>query len=142
DGADAFAARRKTLEELRALVEEQWEGETHFAGAPYIEMAASSSSRSDIERLSPIVIGVLALASMLLLGSVTAAVLNLLVTGLGVALIMGAHGRFDEALTIVSSSTPVMMVALGGAFGVHMLAGYQRRQGSSQQRASETLREL
>src|SRR5690606_5053753 len=74
--------------------------------------------------------------------SVTAAVLNLLVTGLGVALIMGAHGRFDEALTIVSSSTPVMMVALGGAFGVHILAGYQRRQGSSQQRASETLREL
>ena len=142
DGAEAFAARRKTLEDLRGLVEDQWEGQAHFAGAPYIEMAASSSSRADIERLSPIVIGVLALASMLLLGSVTAAVLNLLVTGLGVALIMGAHGRFDEALTIVSSSTPVMMVALGGAFGVHVLAGYQRRKGSSRERASETLREL
>lgn len=137
-----FTARRETLEQLRALVEDQWEGELHFAGAPYIEIAASSSSRTDIERLSPIVIGVLALASMLLLGSVTAAVLNLLVTGLGVMLIMGAHGRFDEALTIVSSSTPVMMVALGGAFGVHILAGYQRRKGSSRARASETLREL
>ncbi|HVI01095.1 MAG TPA: MMPL family transporter, partial [Enhygromyxa sp.] len=142
EGAEAYAARRKTLEDLRALVEESWDGQAHFAGAPYIEMAASSSSRSDIERLSPIVIGVLAVASALLLGSVTAAVLNLLVTGLGVALIMGAHGRFDEALTIVSSSTPVMMVALGGAFGVHILAGYQRRQGSSRARASETLREL
>ena len=142
EGAEAFAARRKTLEDLRGLVEDQWEGETHFAGAPYIEMAASSSSRSDIERLSPIVIGVLAVASMLLLGSVTAAVLNLLVTGLGVALIMGAHGRFEEALTIVSSSTPVMMVALGGAFGIHVLAGYQRRKGTSRERASEALREL
>lgn len=141
-GPEAFAARRKTLEDLRALVEAQWDGQAHFAGAPYIEMAASSSSRTDIERLSPIVIGVLALASMLLLGSVTAAILNLIVTGLGVALIMGAHGRFDEALTIVSSSTPVMMVALGGAFGVHILAGYQRRKGSSRARASETLREL
>ncbi|MCA9699758.1 MAG: MMPL family transporter, partial [Myxococcales bacterium] len=117
DGAEAFAKRRETLEQLRALVEDQWEGEAYFSGAPYIEMAASSSSRTDIEKLSPIVIGVLAVASALLLGSVTAAVLNLLVTGLGVALIMGAHGRFDEALTIVSSSTPVMMVALGGAFG-------------------------
>jgi uncharacterized protein len=142
DGAEAFAARRETLERLRGLVEDQWTGQAHFAGAPYIEMAASSSSRSDIERLSPIVIGVLALASMLLLGSVTAAILNLLVTGLGVALIMGAHGRFDEALTIVSSSTPVMMVALGGAFGMHILAGYQRRKGSSRERASATLREL
>jgi uncharacterized protein len=142
EGAEAFAARRQTLEDLRALVEARWDGHAHFAGAPYVEMAASSSSRIDIERLSPIVIAVLALASMALLGSVTAAVLNLVVTGLGVALIMGAHGRFDEALTIVSSSTPVMMVALGGAFGVHVLAGYQRRKGSSRERASATLREL
>ena len=87
-------------------------------------------------------IAVLALASAILLGSITAAVLNLLVTGLGVALIMGAHGRFDEALTIVSSSTPVMMVALGGAFGMHILAGYQRRQGTSVERASGVLDEL
>ncbi|MFO7565628.1 MAG: MMPL family transporter [Enhygromyxa sp.] len=142
EGAEAFAARRKALDDIRALVEREWDGQAHFAGAPFIEMAASSSSRTDIERLSPLVIGVLALASMLLLGSVTAAILNLLVTGLGVALIMGAHGRFDEALTIVSSSTPVMMVALGGAFGVHILAGYQRRKGSSRARASATLREL
>ena len=142
DGAEAFAKRRQTLDDLRTLVETSWDGQAHFSGAPYIEMAASSSSRTDIERLSPIVIGVLALASAGLLGSVTAAVLNLLVTGLGVALIMGAHGRFDEALTIVSSSTPIMMVALGGAFGMHILAGYQRREGSSQERASGTLREL
>ena len=142
DGPAGFTARRETLEALRGVVEDSWEGDAYFAGAPYVEMAASSSSRSDIERLSPIVIGVLALASMLLLGSVTAAVLNLLVTGLGVALIMGAHGRFEEALTIVSSSTPVMMVALGGAFGVHILAGYQRQQGTSQERAAATLREL
>lgn len=141
-GPEAFAARRKTLTDMRTLVAEQWEGQSHFAGAPYVEMAASESSRHDIERLSPIVIGVLALASMLLLGSVTAAVLNLLVTGLGVALIMGAHGRFGEALTIVSSSTPVMMVALGGAFGVHILAGYQRYTGTSKARASAVLREL
>lgn len=141
-GSEAFAARRKTLEDLRGLVETQWEGESYFAGAPYVEMAASSSSRADIEKLSPIVIGVLALASALLLGSITAAVINLLVTGLGVALIMGAHGRFDEALTIVSSSTPVMMVALGGAFGMHILAGYQRRQGSSLERATGVLDEL
>lgn len=142
DGPEAFAARRQTLDDLRALVESDWDGEAYFAGAPYVEMAASSSSRTDIERLSPIVIGVLAIASALLLGSISAAFLNLLVTGLGVALIMGAHGRFEEALTIVSSSTPVMMVALGGAFGVHMLAGYQRHQGTSQERASKTVREL
>lgn len=142
DGPEAFAARRQTLDGIRQAVATHWSGQVHLTGAPFIEMAASESSRGDIERLSPIVIGVLALASALLLGSLSAAILNLLVTGIGVGLIMGAHGVFGEPLTIVSSSAPVMMVALGGAFGMHMLAGYQRQLGSPRERASATIREL
>ena len=57
-------------------------------------------------------------------------------------LIVGAHGVFGEPLTIVSSSLPVMMVALGGAFGVHILAAFQRYRGSGKERASAVLREL
>jgi predicted RND superfamily exporter protein len=141
-GADAFAKRRDTLAGIRDSVADGWSGEAHFAGAPFVEIAASNASRTDIEDLSPIVIVVLAAASALLLRSVTAAFLNLLLAGAGVGWIMGAHGRFDEALTIVSSSTPVMMVALGGAFGVHILAGYQRHSGTSRARASAVVREL
>ncbi len=144
DGPEAFARRRETLENIRAAVDEHWgdKGRTYYGGAPFVEMAASNSSRTDIERLSPIVILVLVVASAFLLRSVAAAFLNLIVTGLGVALIMGAHGRFAEPFTIVSSSTPVMMVALGGAFGMHVLAGYQRQEGTSPERASKALREL
>ncbi|MGB1698901.1 MAG: efflux RND transporter permease subunit [Nannocystaceae bacterium] len=141
-GADGFAARVGVLNDVRRTVEEGWDGELHFAGAPFVEMEASVSSRKDIETLSPIVIGVLVVVSAFFLRSLTAAVINLLVTGLGVAIVMGAHGRFDEPLTIVSSSIPVMMIALGGAFGMHMLAGYQRRSGDPKMRASEAVREL
>ena len=63
----------------------------------------------------------LVVASALLLGSLSGAALNLVVTALGVGLVVGAHGRFGEPLTIVSSTTPVMMVALGGAFGMHII---------------------
>ncbi len=148
-GEDRVALRTERLIDLRATVESWatdrgWDGEIHYGGAPFIEDAAARSSRTDIERLSPIVIGVLVLVSGLLLRSLTAAILNVLVTGLGVALIMGAHGTFGEALTIVSSSIPVMMVALGGAFGVHVLAGYQRQPDTlaSGERVAATLREL
>ncbi len=141
-GADGFAQRVQVLNEVRHTVEEGWEGELHFAGAPFVEMEASVSSRQDIETLSPIVIGVLVVVSAFFLRSLTAAVINLVVTGLGVAIVMGAHGTFDEPLTIVSSSIPVMMIALGGAFGMHMLAGYQRRSGDPATRASEAVREL
>ncbi len=136
-------ARAALLSQIREAAESRWEGEVHFTGAPFIEQDAALASRSDIVRLSPIVIGVLVLVSAILLGSLMAAVLNVLVTGLGVGLVMGAHGVFGEALTIVSSSIPVMMVALGGAFGVHVLAGFQRQEGgSSRERASAVVREL
>lgn len=134
--------RGATLQQIRDVVARDWQGESHVGGGPFVEDAAARSSRHDVNRLSPIVIAVLVLVSAALLGSVTAAGLNLILTGLGVGLVMGAHGRFGEPLTIVSSSLPVMMVALGGAFGVHILAGFQRQQGTSRERASATLREL
>ena len=140
--APSMAERGERLETIRAIVRQGWTGETYFGGAPFVEYEAAVASREDIERLSPVVILVLAVASAVLLGSVTGAVLNLLVTGLGVALVVGAHGRFDEPFTIVSSTTPVMMVALGGAFGMHVIAGYRRQQGTSAARASAALREL
>lgn len=139
---DSEIPRATTLQGIRDLVDARWQGEHHVGGAPFVEDAAARASRSDVNRLSPVVIGVLVLVSALLLGSLTAAALNLVLTGLGVGLVMGAHGVFGEPLTIVSSSLPVMMVALGGAFGVHILAGYQRQQGTSRARASATLREL
>jgi predicted RND superfamily exporter protein len=135
-------AREQVLGQIRETVASSWQGESHFGGAPFIEDAAARSSRSDLDRLSPIVIGVLILVSAVLLGSGVAAAINLILTGLGVGLVLGMHGRLGESLTIVSSSMPVMMVALGGAFGVHMLAGYQRHAGTSRERATATLREL
>ena len=142
EGVDAFAARTATLEAIKDATRSAWDGELHFTGAPFIEMEASVSSRADIETLSPIVIGVLVVVSAFFLRSFAAALINLVVTGIGVGLVMGAHGRFHEPLTIVSSSIPVMMIALGGAFGMHMLAGYQRASGSPVERASAAVREL
>jgi predicted RND superfamily exporter protein len=141
-GEGRAEARAETLRGIRAAVDEGWAGPAYYGGAPFIETTASTASREDIERLSPIVIIVLVVVSAVLLRSVTAAVLNLLMTGLGVVLIVGAHGRFGEPFTIVSSTTPVMMVALGGAFGMHILAGYQRQAGTPKERATATLREL
>lgn len=141
-GEEHRARRAEVLATIRETVEATWSGQAYFGGSPFIEDTAARASRADIERLSPVVIGVLVVASAALLGSLTGAVLNLIVTGLGVALVVGAHGRFGEPFTIVSSTTPVMMVALGGAFGMHMISGYQRQEGTARARAAAALREL
>ncbi|MBK8720537.1 MAG: MMPL family transporter [Deltaproteobacteria bacterium] len=134
--------RAARLDAIRETVAAHWDAEAYFGGAPFVEMTAATSSRSDSQRLSPIVIAVLTVVSAILLGSVTGALLNLVVADIGVALVVGAHGRFGEPFTIVSSTTPVMMVALGGAFGMHLISGYQRQQGDAAARASAALREL
>ena len=141
-GGGDGTSRAQRLAEIRRVTAAHWDGEAFFGGAPFIEATAAESSRADIERLSPIVIAVLTITSALLLRSITAALMNLVIAGLGVGLVVGAHGVFGEPFTIVSSTTPVMMVALGGAFGMHLISGYQRRTGPSAERASGALREL
>jgi predicted RND superfamily exporter protein len=139
---DESSSRSERLDAIRDTVTGAWDGEVYFGGGPFIEDNAARSSRTDIERLSPIVIAVLTLTSALLLRSLAAALANLVVTGLGVAMVVGAHGVFGEPLSVVSSTTPVLMVALGGAFGMHLIAGFQRQSGSAPARASASLREL
>jgi len=139
---EGAAGRSDQLDTIRSTVTQAWDGEVFFGGAPFIQDTAARSSRTDIERLSPIVITVLTIASALLLRSLAAALANLLVAGLGVAMVVGAHGVFGEPFSVVSSTTPVLMVALGGAFGMHLIAGFQRQRGSAPARASAALREL
>lgn len=134
--------RQAQLAAIRSRTAELWPHRAYFGGAPFIEDAAAQASRDDIEGLSPIVIVVLAVASAVLLRSVVGAALNLLVTGLGVGGVVGAHAVFGEPFSIVSSTMPVLMVALGGAFGMHIIAGYQRQVGAPPERASAALREL
>ena len=142
EGSERAARREAALAEIRARTEAGWDGRRFYGGAPFAELSAAESSRADISDLSPAVIAVLAVASAVLLRSITAALINLTLAGLAVAWVMGAHAVFGEPLTIVSGTLPVMMVALGGAFGVHMLGGYQRQHGTPRERASATWREL
>lgn len=141
-GAERTERRGRVLEQMRQVVRTGWDGPAHLGGAVVMEEEGAGASRGDVRRLSPIVIGVLVLASAALLGSGVAALLNLVVAGAGVGLVMGALGWLNEPLSIVSSTTPVMVVALGGAFGVHILSGYRRNRGTSPQRASAVVREL
>ncbi|HET6583058.1 MAG TPA: hypothetical protein VFG69_06420, partial [Nannocystaceae bacterium] len=56
---DATGTRSEKLDAIRHVVAERWDGDAFFGGGPFIEDSAARSSRTDIERLSPIVIAVL-----------------------------------------------------------------------------------
>jgi predicted RND superfamily exporter protein len=141
-GEERGEARLRVLEAVRGAVAAEWSGTARLGGAPFAEAEAASSARADLERLSPVVIGVLVVSSAGLLGSWVAAAVNLVFCTAAIALVIGAHGLVGEPLTIVSGTIPVLLVALGGAFGVHVLSGFLRAGGTPGERASQTLREL
>ncbi|RMG99669.1 MAG: hypothetical protein D6705_02845 [Deltaproteobacteria bacterium] len=142
EGADRSRVRATAVEGIRAAVEEAWHGTAYLGGAPFVEHEAAVATRHDLSSLSPMVIAVLAVSSALLLHSVAAAALNLVLAGLAILWVLGLHALFGEPLSIVSNTLPVLMVALGGAFGVHMISGYRRRTGEPRERAAGALREL
>ncbi len=134
--------RSAVLASIRAATASIWPWVAHFGGAPFIEAEAAGASRSDLARLSPIVVLVLGLGSALLLRSVWAAALNLAMVGLSLLCVLGVHTLLDVRLSIVSSTLPVLLVALGGAFGMHMLAAFASVSGTAKERAEQALQHM
>ena len=96
----------------------------HFGGAPFIAEAAANGSQRDLIRLAPWVCLIIVLLIFVSLGSAKAALLALGSVGIGILWTMGLMGALDQPLTLVSTSLPVILVALGSAYAVHLLVWY------------------
>ncbi|HIN85524.1 MAG TPA: hypothetical protein EYN06_03505 [Myxococcales bacterium] len=116
----AAEAIRKALSELEAPAHVR----LHFGGAPFIAESVANGSQRDLRRLAPYVCAVILLLVFLSLGSVRAAILALSTVGLGILWTMGLMGWLNQSLTLVSSSLPVILVALGSAYAVHLLVWF------------------
>jgi len=104
----------------------------HFGGAPFIAEAAANGSQEDLIRLAPYVCGIILLLVLVTIGSPRLAALALATVGLGILWTMGLIGWLGYPRTLVSSSLPVILVALGSAYAVHLLVWY-RTHGASVQ---------
>jgi len=102
----------------------------HFGGAPFIAEAAASGSQEDLLRLSPYVCGIILLLVLITIGSFRLAMLALTTVGLGILWTLGVIGWLGYPRTLVSSSLPVVLVALGSAYAVHLLVWYRTHDGT------------
>ena len=96
----------------------------HFGGAPFIAEEAANGSQRDLRRLAPWVALIIVLLIFISLGSVKAAALALGTVGIGILWTVGLIGLLGYPSTLVSTSLPVILVALGSAYAVHLLVWY------------------
>ena len=97
----------------------------HHGGAPFIAEAAANGSQEDLARLAPYVVGITLALIVLSLGSLLAALYTVLAVGLAILWTLGLMGWLGLPLTLVSTSLPVILVALGSAYAVHLLVWYR-----------------
>jgi predicted RND superfamily exporter protein len=96
----------------------------YFGGAPLISSYIASSAKEDLTSLTPFVILAVIIVVIITLRSFPAAVLSLVTIGIGLTWTLGAMVLLGKDITLVTSSLPMILVALGSAYGIHLLARY------------------
>jgi uncharacterized protein len=103
---------------------EKYEGpETlYVAGSPIIEGTLARLMPQDMKKMAPLVIIVIILVLLIILRSIKGTILNLLVVLLSTIWAFGLMALFDIPVYSVSTMIPIMLIAIGVAYGIHLFS--------------------
>jgi len=101
---------------------QQWEGpeRIHVAGRPIVEGALAELGPADMVRMFPIVVIVMIIVLLLLLRSIRDTLLNMIIVLLGTVAAFGSMALLNVPVYAVDTMIPVMLIAIGVAYGIHM----------------------
>ncbi len=99
--------------------------QVYLGGMPVEMVEASELVMADLRRLMPVAALVVLLVLFLGFRSLRGVILPLGVVALATLWVMGAMGWLQVPLSIVSNVIPVILIAVGTAYGIHMLAHYR-----------------
>lgn len=97
----------------------------YYGGIPVQIQEIDQLLKQDISRLIPIVVLVVLLVLFLGFRSLRAVILPLGVVIISVVWTIGIMGWFGVELSMVSNITPIVLVAVGSAYGIHFVAKYR-----------------
>lgn len=110
------------IKEVTASIWDQ--GEAYYGGSPFIRLYVAGGTKEDIRWLTPIVAAVVFLVTFVIFRKPLGVLLALGTVGLALAWMMGVVALRGRGLTLVGSSLPTILMAIGGAYGIHILAAY------------------
>lgn len=115
----AIAAR------VREVVEEAFPTEQkYWHGAPFISTYIYDTTQRDLRRLAPWACAAIALLVLAAFRDLVGTGLSLLATTIGIVIPFGIMGAFGVHTNIVLGSMPVILFALGSAYGIHIMSRF------------------
>ncbi|MCS7216859.1 MAG: MMPL family transporter [Candidatus Bipolaricaulota bacterium] len=101
--------------------------EFHLSGNAAFLVYVNRYMRQDLAFLLPVVVGVVVLVLLVSFRHAWGVVLPLGVVGVGLVWTMGLVGLTGHKLTMISTFLPVVLVAVGSAYGIHVVNEYFQR---------------
>lgn len=141
DGSGALVLLRlsaaiEVREDIQAQILSRLEGlarkyegpeKIHISGNAAFLVYVNRYMRQDLAFLLPVVVAVVVLVLFLSFRSVWGVVLPLGVVLVGLIWTMGLVGLTGHKLTMISTFLPVVLVAVGSAYGIHVVNEYLQR---------------
>jgi predicted RND superfamily exporter protein len=112
--------------QVRDIAREMFDGlaEVYVTGIPVISATVNEAVNKDLVFLVPLVIVVVLLVLFFSFRRLTSVVLPLLTVLIAVIWSIGAMPLFDIKLSVISTVLPVILIAVGSAYGIHVITHY------------------
>ncbi|MGQ9630392.1 MAG: efflux RND transporter permease subunit [bacterium] len=125
---EIYRRAKEIAEAEREVARQEGRGdEFYVAGDPMILALISNYITSDMLKLSPIAILVVLLILYLSFRTLRGTLLPIAVVVASTVWTMGLMAIFDVPITIVGTAMPIMLIAVGSAYGIHVLNEYYRQ---------------
>jgi predicted RND superfamily exporter protein len=125
-GTDDRSAEADSYLQIRDLAQEMFRGtaNVYVSGLPVISASINESVKADLLLLLPLVIAIVLVIMYLPIRSVKAVMYALLPVFVSIICTMGAMPLFNVKLSVISTVIPVVLVAVGNSYGLHIIIHY------------------
>lgn len=115
---------------------------TFIAGVPYMKQTITKFMKQDLFHLTPITFLLVTAILMIAFRSIRGMVLPMLTVSLSLGWTVGLMGLIGEPMTLISSVLPALLMAVGSAYGIHILAEHKDQSASGDNSRSISVRTM
>lgn len=124
---DTRVSTKEAADKIRAKVEEiqktlGTDTTLYYGGSPFIGGYSADQARLDMTKLSPFVIAIVVLIILVTSKSIAATLIALISVAISMVWVMGGMSLAGIQLTLVATSLPILLVALGSAYAIHLIS--------------------
>ncbi|MFO0000879.1 MAG: MMPL family transporter, partial [bacterium] len=121
-GADTAAVAAAVEAAARAALPP--DAALHLGGAPFVSSAIYAATQADMARLTPWAVAAVVLTLLLAFRDLRTVSLSLVSAGVSIVVVVAVMRVLDVPLNVVLGAMPVILFAVGSAYGIHLMARY------------------